>query len=143
MYSAAVDGHCDAFAQALSDILQQHGVVHEFVVVERERVNRRGKVVDENPMSHVLISAFGTTWDIHGADAFEAWEESWIQPGGGEEDIFGERSVTPDELEALRQRQDQRSVDPVWKKKFKTALARNLGIVSKAQPAARRRPGPR
>lgn len=139
---AGVTGHCDAFALALTERLALLGETASPVVITRERRSFTGDVVDTNPMSHVLVEALGTLWDVQGEDAFDNWELAWIQPDEDEEaeDSFDYTTLTPAALIALRQERDQRDPDAAMVKRYKAWLDEVLPAPSSPVVAVSRRP---
>lgn len=142
----ASSGHCDAFALALKDVLaiQFPQVDASIIVVQRRRVSRKNpsRVIDENPLSHVIVDVGSTTVDAFGIDADETWEDEWIQPGKHDEvvpceDVFDYVASTDEGLTALRQLRDQRDPDPLMRERFGVSLsnvAKALNKSAKATP---------
>lgn len=114
LWKSGVNGDCDAFALALLDHLSAIGETANLVVISRTRQdNQTGAVVDDNPLSHVVVEALGSHWDVNGPEADERWEADWIQPTDEDaEDSFDFNSVTREALVALRQERDQRPPHP-------------------------------
>lgn len=144
-----VSGHCDAFALALMAHLTQMGIPERemaLVVVSRERTDHEGTVIDTNALSHVLLEALDTQWDVLGEDAEQRWEDEWIQPDDAEEaeDLFSFDPLTRDELVALRMKQDDRGPAEDKLLAYATWLQTNLILPPAPEPhAERKRNGPR
>lgn len=144
-----VSGHCDAFALALMETLEAYGVSKDgiaLVVIERTRTNAEGQVLDENPLSHVVLETPGGCWDVCGSRADERWEEEWIQPSKEDDDdedeelasdSFNYREVTVDELVALRLERDQRIPDPEIQALFGAHLRAHLPPPGEGNPKRR------
>ena len=146
MRDLAVGGHCDAFALALVNTLQQSfpELNAQPVVISRERVSLENAsvVLDDNPLSHVLVEIEGLLVDVNGIDADQAWEESWIQPDHEEEevpceDLFDYHPMSVAALVALRQERDLRVPDEALTQRFEAVLGRAL---VKVQPTHEARP---
>jgi hypothetical protein len=110
--AACCDGHCDAFALALTKILTQHGVACKIQVGSREEIDEDDKSIDNNPLSHVVVKAFGTTWDANGPNACFSWESLWntyehLPPYH----VFDWDDCGPKGLWRLRRTRDAREID--------------------------------
>lgn len=142
-HAEALSGHCDAWALALCRGLNERGIPASLQVVERVRLAEDGHVVDDNPLSHVVVFAWGTTWDASGPDAFERWESAWIQPwvkdhkgrceDATAEDQFDLVPISEDGLITLRQQRDRRSPDASRSERYATQLA---DVLARLTPVA-------
>lgn len=150
MRDLAVGGHCDAFALALINTIQQSfpELNAQPVVISRERVSLEDSsvVLDDNPLSHVLVQVEGFLVDVNGINADEAWEGDWIQPDQDEEevpceDLFDYHPMSVEGLVALRQERDLRAPDETLTQRFEAVLVKALATVS-ATPGQRRNARP-
>lgn len=76
------NGGCDAFAFALKNFLDEHGVDSQMKIISRFTSDRDNELIDENNFSHMVVEAFGTTWDYQGSKAYERWEDEWYEEPG-------------------------------------------------------------
>lgn len=104
-------GDCDAFALALYDWLVTQNVPASLIVGAR-RAYDGNKLVEENLLSHVVVDALGQDWDALGPNASARWDEQWDpHRDDGEDHRFTWTTLTPTDLQALRQAKDRRAVN--------------------------------
>lgn len=104
LWLVAMNGHCDAFALSLVDFLEEQNVASEIIIISRERFNKSGRRVEKAPISHVVVKAFGETWDFEGPRALERREEDWEGEYGFDDEFFS-KTVTRSALEKARQKE--------------------------------------
>ena len=142
MYDSSLDGHCDAFAIALAEALGTSDP-EPYLIIQRTRTGEdTGRVLDDNPLSHVALGYAGETWDSSGPEAFERWEENWVQPDADEEvepsrDTFEGVWLSQQKMRDLRRQRDSRPPSAQHIAKFKAAL-RSCGIESVVAAGPRR-----
>lgn len=98
----------DAFAIALHDFLQSQHVDSRLLSVERTRLTDAGELMDDRHREHMVVEAWGQTWDAMGSRADDRFESSWPQPsledtGEPAMDSFSVRPVCRDALMRLRE----------------------------------------
>lgn len=98
----------DAFAIALHDFLKSQHVDTRLLSVERTRLTDAGELMDDRQREHVVVEAWGQTWDASGSRADDRFEERWPQPsledtGEPAMDSFSVRQVSRDALLRLRE----------------------------------------
>jgi hypothetical protein len=134
LINKGLNGHCDAFSLALMDYLLAAGEDPKsmsLLRISRERrIGDEEDLVESNPLSHIVIEALGTCWDVLGIDAEERWEDEWIQPESNKgQDEFDYNEISREDLIALRQKMDQRNPDPQMMMAYRGWLEVNLGPV--------------
>jgi hypothetical protein len=84
-------------------------------------------VVDDNPLSHVIVEALGTSWDVLGPGAADRWGNDWIQPDPEEGvDEFEFTALTVEQLGALRQQRDHVPIDPTLVAAYRRCMEQEL-----------------
>lgn len=137
-----VNGHCDAFALALVQTLEKvfPSVPATLLVIERERVGLDSEtVLEHNELSHVVVTVGDAVVDLFGPQADERWEMEWIQPDENDElepseDRFLYRTVSVEQLNALRQKNDQRLPDVAIVQHFCAMLESVLPRITPSRP---------
>lgn len=125
-YFDSTSGHCDAFAVALQQHMQERSpdIETQLIVVQRHRYQMDDdSLVEFNELSHVCLGIHPfERFDSQGGDAVDNWENEWIQPGDGEEDFFEELITDRNGVEELRYKQDQRGIDENEIMRFKQII---------------------
>ena len=109
----------DAFAIALHDFLKSQHVETRLLSVERTRLMDSGELMDDRQREHVVVEAWGQTWDASGSRADDRFESRWPQPSLDETgepamDTFSVRQVSRDALLRLREN-NARPGQPAYK----------------------------
>lgn len=131
--TACLRGDCDAFALALHGWLREQGVDAALRVGHR-RMYDGPHLVEENPLSHVVVHALGMTWDAAGADAPQRWEAQWA--AHDLDHRFTWSATDAEGLRALRQLRDQRDVRPERLEQCRHHLQQAWDAVLLAEPTA-------
>lgn len=128
LVDAGVNGHCDAFAWALSETFDRLNIPNQCLVIRRDRYAiATDQLMEYCPISHVVVEAAGTSWDVWGDRARDRWEDEWIQPREGDDvepcyDVFSDTPMPRVELDSLRLNKDKRFVSRNHIERYKDHL---------------------